>query len=287
LLQKTGNIYSLCCGLCTVETRKIYTKKSIVLTRLTESYTTILSVVQIVMLIFTLFLVHQPPTSPDAWIIFQPKSWPTILSLLGAKDVYLIVVRNQWWRLISPVFLHGGILHLTINLTTQLRTGIFLEFSWGWKIWLLVYFGSAVMSTIWSSIFLYSSIEVGASGALMGLMGAWFSEILCRYKTALKEIEHGGMPPPRSQQLGTVTSAIIVVLLLSFSKYIDWAAHIGGMVGGMLWGLVLFGDSLSDIGAGFFCRWLFRIFFLVVLVMMYIVGIFVMLTVNVPTAPIV
>ena len=62
--------------------------------------------------------------------------WPGALVLLGAKNTALIVYRGQVMRLLGPMLLHAGWVHLGMNVFIQLRLGLYLELRWGWRRWL-------------------------------------------------------------------------------------------------------------------------------------------------------
>jgi membrane associated rhomboid family serine protease len=49
--------------------------------------------------------------------------WPSALVIQGAKVTALVVYRGQWWRLLTPLLLHAGLIHLVVNLGIQLRIG--------------------------------------------------------------------------------------------------------------------------------------------------------------------
>jgi len=49
---------------------------------------------------------------------------PHYLDKVGAKNTAKMLLRNEWWRLISPLLLHGGVLHLLMNVLVQLRFGM-------------------------------------------------------------------------------------------------------------------------------------------------------------------
>jgi membrane associated rhomboid family serine protease len=113
-----------------------------------------------------------------------------ILLEMGAKDSALILQHNQWWRLITPVFLHLGVIHLAVNLLFQLTSGADLERHLGHTVVIFVYFISGLGGNLasafwlpsmvcfffcWNSVFMFHNcysiqIGVGASSALFGLV---------------------------------------------------------------------------------------------------------------------
>lgn len=75
------------------------------------------------------------------------------------------------------MFLHAGVIHFVGNALMAIRIGVYLEESWGRWQWLLVYIATGVYATLCSCVMLPDYIGVGASGAIMGLVGAWFVDI--------------------------------------------------------------------------------------------------------------
>ena len=94
--------------------------------------------------------------------------YPDALSDWGGKNAVNILEDNEWWRLITPIMLHAGVIHLLCNIAVQLETGAFFEREWGSKNWLIIYLSSAVGSSILSVIVMPGAISVGSSGAVMG-----------------------------------------------------------------------------------------------------------------------
>ena len=95
---------------------------------------------------------------------------PSVLREIGAKDVYDILERHQWWRFLSAIFLHVGLFHLLMNLFFQIRTGMQLERSIGFLKTSIAYIVSGIGGNLASAIFLPNLLTVGASGALFGLI---------------------------------------------------------------------------------------------------------------------
>ncbi|CAM9746465.1 unnamed protein product [Phaeothamnion confervicola] len=177
--------------------------------------------------------------------------WPTTLVAFGAKDTALILYDNEWWRLLTPAMLHAGFIHLFVNIVIQMRLGVHLEYEWGWRPWMAVYVASAAFSSLMSCIFLPDQLGVGSSGAIMGLMGAWFVEIVCKWSTADEEAHEQLHQVSAECSNGCFTNFLMatlnigVTLGFSFVPYVDWAAHVGGLVAGGAVGLWLFGGSLA------------------------------------------
>ncbi len=132
------------------------------------------------------------------------------------------IQNGQIWRLLSGTFLHAGLIHLLVNIYSLCVIGMQLENFIGKKKFLTIYLVSAISGSLMSSLF-STSISVGASGAIFGLLG---SMLYFGYHYRL--------------YLGNVLRAQIVPLILMnlFLGFmlpgIDNAAHIGGLIGGYL-----------------------------------------------------
>ena len=145
--------------------------------------------------------------------------YPDALSEWGGKNAVLILDDNEWWRLLTPIFLHAGIIHLFCNVAVQLETGAFFEREWGSINWLVIYITSAVGSSILSCIFKPDSVSVGSSGAVMGLFGGKLAEVLCRCCESKKTIQGRIGHEVRKEQLGGVLCSVILVMAFSFIPY--------------------------------------------------------------------
>jgi rhomboid protease GluP len=86
-----------------------------------------------------------------------------------------LVINGQWWRLITANFLHEGILHLGMNMLALLYLGKFVEYRLGSWRYLLAYIlagiGSMATITYISTRWLPQPPTIGASGAIMGMLG--------------------------------------------------------------------------------------------------------------------
>lgn len=78
------------------------------------------------------------------------------------------MIPNQWWRFITAIFLHGGVVHLLLNFVVQLRAASTLEQDIGSLRIGTIYMSSGIIGYIFSALFSGVSPSTGASGALYG-----------------------------------------------------------------------------------------------------------------------
>ena len=150
----------------------------------------------------------------------------------GAKDNGAIA-DGQYWRLLSAAFLHGGIIHLLVNSWSLFTLGSLLEPVLGRSRFLATYLVSATTGSLSSWAF-NSAIGVGASGAIFGLLG---SALYLSWRGQTERI-----PPTALRSLALWT---IYNLVYGFiTPTIDNAAHLGGLIGGVLCALLLRGQVL-------------------------------------------
>jgi membrane associated rhomboid family serine protease len=173
--------------------------------------------------------------------------YPDVLSEWGAKNAVLILDYGEWWRLVTPILLHAGVIHLLCNVAVQLETGAFFEREWGSPIWTTIYLVSAVGSSILSVIAMPNSISVGSSGAVMGLFGAKLSEACLRFFERIKSDQDHVAHKVRREQLVACLCSVLIVGLFSFIPYVDWAAHFGGLVSGILVGVPIFALHIENV----------------------------------------
>nr|WP_026104860.1 rhomboid family intramembrane serine protease [Heyndrickxia coagulans] len=139
----------------------------------------------------------------------------------GAKYNPLIM-EGQYWRLIMPVFIHIGIMHLFMNSLSLYYIGPLVERIYGKARFALIYLFAGFTGCLAS--FLFSpSLSAGASGAIFGLFGA-----LLYIGTAYRDLFFRTMGP-------SVITLIIINLVFGFSvSGIDNFGHLGGLFGGFL-----------------------------------------------------
>jgi membrane associated rhomboid family serine protease len=166
--------------------------------------------------------------------------YPDALSYWGAKNAALILEDGETWRLFTPMLLHAGIIHLVGNVSVQIETGVFFEREWGSLVWLIIYVVSTLGSSILSTCLMPGSLSVGSSGAVMGIFGAKLSEIFCRSCEPRDTVQERVGHAIRKHQLVLALGGVVIVMLFSFIPFVDWAAHLGGMLAGIAVGLMIF-----------------------------------------------
>ena len=88
----------------------------------------------------------------------------------GAKVNWLIL-QGEWWRLFTPIVLHIGILHLSMNTLALYYIGMIVEKIYGNFRFLFIYLIAGFFGTLASLLF-SPNISAGASGAIFGCFGA-------------------------------------------------------------------------------------------------------------------
>lgn len=176
--------------------------------------------------------------------------FPDAFSEWGGKNPYLMLEKNEWWRLVTPAFLHVGILHLAVNAFCQLEAVAMFEREWGSVRWILIYLCSTLGCSVFSNYFDGNSIAVGSSGSLMGMYAAKLAEVTNvsffeSHRTDLDDVI-------RLDQLSSVLCGLVLISLLGSFTFIDWSGNMGGLLSGFLAGLILFGDSIQSCCTRFF-----------------------------------
>lgn len=146
------------------------------------------------------------------WLIGGPALDPTIHEVVGVAD-------GQYYRLLTAAFLHGGIVHLGLNMYALYMFGPLLESALGRLRFTVLYLTAALGGTAASYAFSSPGTpSLGASGAVFGLLGAFLVV---------------------NRRLGRDNSLVMVMLAINLGygflvPQIDWRAHLGGLVTGAL-----------------------------------------------------
>ncbi len=145
-----------------------------------------------------------------------------LLAFFGAKDNAAIAA-GEYWRLVTPIFLHGSLLHFFFNMYALYHLGREVEAFMGWRRFLLVFFFAGVAGTVFSLLFTPNP-SLGASGAIFGLIGAQ-GIFLYRHRQLFGERGRRGL-----QQIIMIA---VINLAIGLQGNIDNWAHLGGLLGGL------------------------------------------------------
>jgi len=142
---------------------------------------------------------------------------------------------GEWWRLLSPVLVHGSLLHLAFNMYFLYLVGPLVEQLYGSSRFLLLYLLTAATASLASYLIGGPGPSVGASGALFGLCG-----VLLVGRMLHRPVLQGQQRAMMSQIGGLVVINLVLGFgLNAFGGGIDNAAHLGGLLGGLWLGLLI------------------------------------------------
>ena len=146
---------------------------------------------------------------------------PIVQMLAFQPDVAVL----QPWRLVTAALLHGGLMHLALNMLALWMLGPALEQAMGKLPFVATYIVTALAGSVAVPLFGSSSVVVGASGAIFGLFGVYLG--LQRF-------------------VGKVDVSLLVIVGINlaygfFVSGVAWQAHVGGLIAGFVIG---FGGAL-------------------------------------------
>jgi membrane associated rhomboid family serine protease len=146
------------------------------------------------------------------------------------------VAQGEWWRLLTVTLVHGGLLHLALNMYALYLVGPIVERIYGWKLFGLMYVLCALAGSAASLVFGTPGVpSVGASGAIFGIFGV----VLAATRI------HDPVLDRQSRMLVSRVGTVIVLNLIlnvgfnSVGGNVDIGAHIGGLVAGLWLGFIL------------------------------------------------
>jgi len=150
------------------------------------------------------------------------------LVTLGAK-VNALIVMGQYWRLITPMFLHIGLAHIAFNSYALYVLGPEVEAIYGHARLLVIYLLAGVAGNVMSFAFT-PNLSAGASTAIFGLIGTQLA-FFYRQRKVLGAFGQ--------RRLINIASIIAINLLFGLSGAVDIFGHLGGFIGGLVLGWIL------------------------------------------------
>ena len=153
-------------------------------------------------------------------------------AMIGMKENSL-VAQGQFWRLLTPVFLHGSILHIGFNMYALWIIGGRMERAYGHGKFIALYFLSAYAGNVFSFLF-QPSPSLGASTAIFGLLAA---------EGVLLYLNRKLIHDARSMLQNIITIGVINLIIGTTGGIDNWG-HLGGLLGGLAFGWL--GGPLLD-----------------------------------------
>jgi len=182
-------------------------------------------------LIVAMFVVEVVAGGPGSLMTGPPND--TLVRLGASVALYpsggggvIGIATGQYWRLLSSMFLHAGIIHIAFNAYALWIFGTVIEQELGTLRMLLIYFVTGIVAGAASYAFGPLAVGVGASGAIFGLFGAFVTYNYRRRHLAIA-----------AARLRAAVTLVVLNMVLALSiPGIDWRAHVGGFIAGLVAG---------------------------------------------------
>ena len=149
-----------------------------------------------------------------------------VLLRLGAKAPYILPPYNQWWRLVTAIFLHAGLLHIGMNMWCLVDLGPEVESLFNTTKFIVLYLATGVAGYVLSLWWSPGGLSIGASGAIMGLIGILIGA----------SFHHGHLGKEYRSQLWRW---VIYIAIFGLFFAVDNAAHFGGLIAGLALGYLV------------------------------------------------
>lgn len=131
---------------------------------------------------------------------------------------------NQWYRMIIPIFMHAGLIHILFNMLLQLTIGKEMEQAIGPIRFFLVYMSAGIFGCVMGANYAQEGIpSVGASGSLFGVIGLVLLDLLYSWQERKSPVK----------DLLFIILDIVIAFVLGLLPYLDNFAHIGGFIMGI------------------------------------------------------
>lgn len=157
---------------------------------------------------------------------------PADLLIRAGGNFALRVQEGETWRLLTALFLHGGLLHVGLNMFALYQAGQVVERLFGRVGFAVVYLVAGLLGNLASLWWRQSAVSVGASGAIFGVYGAMLGYLM---------IQRGSVPAEVFREMRSGTLGFLGYSLFAGFAIagIDNAAHLGGLLGGFVLGAAL------------------------------------------------
>ena len=171
----------------------------------------IIIIIHVVLYLFTIL-----PMFPNSWF-FE-----------NLSGVNLYIMEGEYWRLITPTFMHGSFSHMLFNSFSLVLFGPALERMLGHGRFLIIYLVCGLIANV-ATLLLepLTYTHVGSSGAIFGLFGYYIAIIMFRKHMLSKQ----------NAQI-IITLSVVSLIMTFLQPNINITAHLFGLLGGFLLGAI-------------------------------------------------
>jgi rhomboid protease GluP len=156
--------------------------------------------------------------------LFEPDGW---VHIRWGSNYTPLTLSGDWWRLVSSIFIHFGIIHLLMNMYCLYTIGVYLEPFLGKLRFITAYLCTGVLADIVSLGWHTEDINgAGASGAVFGMYGVFLALLTTKLVPAAI----------RKSLLQSIGIFVVYNLVYGMKSGVDNAAHAGGLVSGFIIG---------------------------------------------------
>jgi rhomboid protease GluP len=149
-----------------------------------------------------------------------------VLAELGAKGPWIFA--GQYWRLVTAIFLHAGLLHIGFNLWVLYDVGTMAESLFCGSKYIVMYLATGVFGFVVSALWSPFGLSIGASGAIMGLVGVLIGA----------SVHLGSVGRELRRRVWIYVIYVVVLVFLPMFP-VDNTAHIGGFISGLILGYLI------------------------------------------------
>ena len=166
--------------------------------------------------------------------------------LIGPSDDTMIImgakygppiIAGEWWRFITALFLHSGVIHLVLTVALKFCTTDVERDSGYWRA-VVVYLASGGFGFILSCLFVPEMVSTGSTGAVFGYIGLLLCDLLSTWRGVEK----------RTCKLIKYIVCIVITIIVGLTPYIDNFAHIGGFIMGFCAAIMLLPNMTFGLG---------------------------------------
>ncbi len=179
-------------------------------------------IIGLTVLVFILQLITEDPQ-----LVIANTRCGDLAACLGLK-INSLILEGQWWRFITPVLLHGSLLHVGFNMYALYVLGPEMERHFGHSPFLLLYLASGFAGVVFSFL-LTENPSLGASTAVFGLIAAQGVFVYVNRKLFGRRAQ---------AMLRSIIQIALINLLIGLTPGIDNWGHIGGLLGGALFAYI-------------------------------------------------